>query len=59
MSELKRGDERTCENLLDYHPCYFECSECGFSAITLPDEGADWHTPFWSYCPNCGVKVVA
>ncbi len=50
--------ERTCENLLDDHSCDFECSACGFSVSTFPDEGTDWHTPFWSYCPNCGAKVA-
>lgn len=50
---------RTCENLLDHSPCVFECSECGFSVRTVPDGPADWQTTFWSYCPNCGAKVVA
>ena len=49
---------RTCENLLDDHPCDFECSKCGFSASTVPEGAADWQTTSWSYCPNCGAKVV-
>lgn len=49
---------RECENVLDHSPCAFECSECGFSVRTVPDGPADWQTPFWSYCPNCGAKVV-
>ena len=50
--------ERTCDNLLDHSPCAFECSECGFSVRTVPDGPADWQTPFWRHCPNCGAKVV-
>lgn len=50
---------RTCENVLDHSPCAFECSECGFSVRTVPDGPADWQTPFWRHCPNCGAKVVA
>lgn len=50
--------ERECGNLLDDHSCDFECSECGFSVSTVPEGPADWQTPFWSYCPNCGAKVV-
>ena len=50
---------RTCENLLDDHPCDFECSKCGFSASTVPEGPADWQTTFWGYCPNCGAKVVS
>ena len=49
---------RTCENVLDHSPCAFECSECGFSVRTVPDGPADWQTPFWRHCPNCGAKVV-
>lgn len=49
---------RECENLLDHSPCGFECSECGFSVRTVPDGPADWQTPFWSHCPNCGAKVA-
>ena len=49
---------RTCENLLDDHPCDFECSKCGFSASTVPEGAADWQTTSWSYCPNCGAKVA-
>lgn len=49
---------RTCENVLDHSPCAFECSECGFSVRTVPDGPADWQTPFWRHCPNCGTKVV-
>lgn len=49
---------RTCENLLDDHPCDFECSKCGFSVSTVPEGAADWQTTSWSYCPNCGAKVV-
>lgn len=49
---------RECENVLDHSPCCFECSECGFSVRTVPEGPADWQTPFWSYCPNCGAKVV-
>lgn len=49
---------RTCENVLDHSPCHFECSECGFSVRTVPDGAADWQTPFWRYCPNCGAKVA-
>ena len=56
--EIVYRPERTCENLLDDHCCDFECSECGFSVRTVPGEGTDWHTPFWSYCPNCGAKVA-
>lgn len=49
---------RECENVLDHSPCDFECSECGFSVRTVPDGPADWQTPFWGYCPNCGAKVT-
>lgn len=49
---------RTCENVLDHSPCAFECSECGFSVRTVTDGPADWQTPFWRHCPNCGAKVV-
>ena len=49
---------RECRNVLDDHPCDFECSECGFSVSTVPEGPADWQTAFWSHCPNCGAKVT-
>lgn len=51
-------EARECENVLDHSPCAFECSECGFSVRTVPEGPADWQTPFWRYCPNCGAKVT-
>ena len=45
--------ERTCEN-----PCSvgFECSECGVTCGGYPLKDATRFS--WSYCPNCGAKVV-
>jgi len=44
-----RADEKTCYSELD--DCW-ECSECGFhDAYVKPG--------WYSYCPNCGAKVVS
>ena len=45
--------ERTCRNTLDEWPSLFECSECGWSCDDTYSGDSDF-----SYCPNCGAKVV-
>lgn len=49
--------ERTCTNLAnEYKHGNFRCSECGFHGWTC-DECYS-HPEDWSYCPQCGAKVV-
>lgn len=31
-----------------------ECSVCGYRTY---DKTADWARKYWTYCPNCGVKM--
>ena len=60
--------ERTCRNVSD-NDTGFTCSECGASVTGgnyrhsyVDEAGVRWYTtanaPRWSYCPNCGAKVV-
>lgn len=44
--------ERTCRNEAAEPGVIFECSECGAAFVNEPIDGE------WSYCPNCGAKVV-
>lgn len=60
--------ERTCENVVSVRGSYchhFTCSECGayvydsemyFVGIAHGEDG-EAELP-WSYCPNCGARVV-
>lgn len=65
--EVRYVRERTCENVVTdawgaKEANHFKCSECGvtvadyecYYVCVSTDEG---DVP-WSYCPNCGAKVV-
>ncbi|GEM_PF-3580578 len=45
--------ERTCENVATETGILFTCSECHADFINEPIDG------MFSYCPNCGAKVVS
>ena len=48
-----RRHERTCRNEATGPEVIFDCSECLASFVNEPIDGG------WSYCPNCGAKVVS
>lgn len=51
--------ERTCDNLTT-RTDGFACSECGCEVVgcMLDDFGSFKNPLRFSYCPNCGAKVV-
>ena len=50
-----RRAERTCRDT-GARKVFFVCSECG--EAYRKDSMRLWHHKPWSYCPNCGARVV-
>lgn len=50
-----RRKERTCHDT-GARKVFFVCSECG--EAYRKDSMRLWHHKPWSYCPNCGARVV-
>lgn len=50
-----RRAERTCHDT-GARKVFFVCSECG--EAYRKDSMRLWHHKPWSYCPNCGARVV-
>ena len=51
--------ERTCKNLATRKDDFY-CSECGCEVVgCIVDDFGSFDNPLcFSYCPNCGAKVV-
>lgn len=55
ISLWNRRVERTCHDT-GARKVFFVCSECG--EAYRKDSMRLWHHKPWSYCPNCGARIV-
>lgn len=55
IAAWNRRAERTCHDT-GARKVFFVCSECG--EAYRKDSMRLWHHKPWSYCPNCGARVI-
>lgn len=56
VDDVRYVPERTCHDT-GARRVFFVCSECG--EAYRKDSMRLWHHKPWSFCPNCGARVVA